>query len=287
MNPLEYLIEQQQLVKDINLILKKFRINETIFLQDLTITANGVSDAIKPIPKLSDAVINFLWPSITTETVYHYTTKAKAEKILNSGIFRLTNIGIRYNEGEITTFYNTHNLTGYMGVDKYGIPNDKELVDNTFYASFTSSKLTAAQEEVFWRRFASYEGVRLKIEVKAINQNFRKIYYEQTKGKQIRLLNELGNLVVNKYKRKFTLKHISTLCSFYLSGADYGIENEYRLLHRVWDKSGLQPKTDEKYSYLELPLNLMTECGYELKVVEVHARENLNIPSSYALSKRV
>jgi hypothetical protein len=286
MNPLDYLNQQNELIRDINSILKKFRIKERISLQDITITANGVTDGIKQIAKLSDAVTNFLWPSISTETVYHYTSKEVAEKILNSGIFRLTNIGKRYNEGEITTFYITHKLSGYMGTNEDGIPNDKDLVENTYYASFTSTKLTTKQEEYFWTNFASYEGVRLKMEIKAINQNFRKIYYEQTNGKQIPLLMELGNLVADKYKRKFTLKRISTLCAFYLSGADYGKENEYRLLHRVWDNSGLQPKTDEKFSYLELPLNCMTECGYELKVVEVHAKEEINMPTSYVFSKR-
>lgn len=286
MNPLELLNEQEELVKDVNLILKKFKINETIFLDDVTITENGVTDAVKSPAKLSEAITNFLWPSISFATVYHYTTKDKAEKILNSEIFRLTNIGIRRTEGEISTFYNTHNLKGYMGADKDGLLNDRELFNNTFYASFTDTNLTTKEEECFWNRFASYQGVRLKLEIKAKNQNFRKIYYEQIKNKQIPLLLQLTNLIQDKYKRKFTLKGISRLCSFYLSGDDYGVENEYRVLHRVWDSSGLQPKTDEKYSYIELPLNCMTDCGYELKIVEVFSKEEVKMPSNYALTKR-
>lgn len=286
MNPLDSITEQIELIKDINAILKKYQINETILLQDITITDNGVNDLIKQTAKLSDAITNFLWPSVHFSSVYHYTSKDNAEKILNTDIFRLTNIAKRYREGEITTFCNTHQLSGYLGLNKNGIQNDKELIENTFYASFTDTNLTVNEEEYFWRQFASNGGVRLRINITAKNDNFRKIYYEQVKGKQIPLLLDLSSLINQKYKRKFTLKGISRLCSFYLSGDDYGMEREYRLLHRVWDHSGPQPKTDGYYSYIELPLNTMAVCGYEMKVVEVQSDESLDIPSTYIFSKR-
>lgn len=105
---------------------------------------------------------------------------------------------------------------------------------NTFYASFTDTTLSASQEEHFWRNFAACDGVRLTIEVVASNPNFRKIRYEQRKGKPIKVLSELTSCIRDKHGREFILKGISRLCSFYLSGKDYGIENEYRALHRTW-----------------------------------------------------
>ena len=287
MTHLEEIKTMNALVKDINDILSNYGISEEILLSDITVTEKTVSDLVKPNAKLSDAITNFLWPSFASACVYHYTSRDAAEKILNTGIFRLTNIAKRFCDGEIATFCKTHQLNGYLEQDGSGNPRYKHLImPNTFYASFTDVNLTTDQEEYFWRQFAACDGVRLKIDITASNPNFRKIYYEQIKGKQIGLLLDLTSQIRKKYKREFILKGISRLCSFYLSGKDYGIENEYRALYRVWEGFGPQPKTDETNSYIELPLNAMSECGYELKVIEVHANEEPNMPNTYAFSKR-
>lgn len=157
---------------------------------------------------------------------------------------------------------------------------------NTYYASFTDMVITKEQEEYFWRNFASCDGVRLKIEIKASNPNFRKIHYEQTKEKPIPLLAELTKHVRDKYNREFILKGISRLCSFYLSGG-YGIENEYRALYRVWEGFvGPQPKNHGAKNYIELPLGTMSECGYSLNIIEVQSGEKPNMPTSYIFTKR-
>ena len=287
MKRIEEIIQMNELVKDINEILKKNGVSAVISLADITITEKTVSDLVESDAKLSDAITNFLWPSITSATGYHYTSKAAAESILNAEIFRLNNIANRYSEGEIKTFCETHDLKGYLEKDGDGNPKYKHLImPNTFYASFTDVSLTKNQEEYFWKTFAPCDGVRLKIEITASNPNFRKLKYELTKGTPIPLLAELTNCVRAKYNREFILKGISRLCSFYLSGEDYGIENEYRALYTVWEGFGPQPKKSEKHSYIELPLNAMSECGYQLNIVEVHAHEKLKIPDAYFFSKR-
>ena len=287
MTPLEKIKQMNDLVEDINKILKKNEIQEQIALCDITITEKTVSDLVKQNAKLSDAIINFLWPSIACASVYHYTSKSSAESILNTGIFRFTNIGKRYNEGEIKTFCETHDLKGYLEKDENGDPKYKYLImPNTFYASFTDVSLTKAQEEYFWRNFAACDGVRLEIEIMASNPNFRKIYYEKVKEKPIQVLSELIKCIREKYSREFILKGISRLCSFYLSGEDYGIEDEYRALYRTWEIFGPQPKNDAALSYIELPLNVMSECGYHLKIVEVHAKARPDIPNLYKFSRR-
>lgn len=146
--------------------------------------------------------------------------------------------------------------------------------------------MTAKEEQYFWNAFASDDGVRLKIDIKAINPNFRKMLYEQKRGKPIGVLSDLVKCVREKYHREFILKGISRLCSFYLSGEDYGREKEYRLLYRVWDGFGPQPKGTAKSSYIELPIGAMSECGYQLDIAEVHAIRKPNMPNSYKFSQR-
>lgn len=157
---------------------------------------------------------------------------------------------------------------------------------NTFYASFTDTLLTIDQEEWFWSNFSACDGVRLKFNITASNQNFRKLRYEQSEGTPIPLLSELSRCIREKYSRDFILKGISRLCSFYLSGKDYGIENEYRALYRVWEGSDPQPKNSGAHSYIELPLNELSVCGYKLEITEVHAVEPPRMPSKYIFSKR-
>lgn len=259
----------------------------TISLSDITITDNTVSDLVKPNAKLSDAITNYLWPSISSACIYHYTSKNAAESILKTNKFRLNNIANRYSDGEIKTFCKAHRLQGYLEEDEKGDPKYKHLImPNTYYASFTDTNLTKDEEEYFWRNFASCNGVRLKINVTASNPNFRRIHYQQVKGEPISILTELTNCIRDNYKREFILKGISRLCSFYLSGENYGIENEYRALYRVWEGFCPQPITGSPFDYIELPLNEMSECGYKLEIVEVHANEKPDMPSKYQFSKR-
>lgn len=171
-------LEQQQLVDDINGILARHGVAEAITRQDLTITEKSVSDVAKPTSKLSDAITDKLWPSITSARVYHYTSSDAAEKILNSGVFRLTNIEKRLNDGEVVTFCNAHKLDGYLEVQqKSGLPYYRELIGQLFYASFTTTNLAQDEEEYFWRNFAANDGARLTFEIEANNPNFRKIVY--------------------------------------------------------------------------------------------------------------
>lgn len=287
MMPLETLEAMNALVNDINCALAASGITEAISLSDITVSDKTVSDLVKPNARLSDAITNFLWPSIASATVYHFTSKDSAKSILETGIFRLCNIAKRYHEDEIKTFCETHDLRGYLETDENGDPKYKHLImPNTFFASFTDASITTEQEEYFWRTFSASDGVRLKFKVIASNPNFRKMRYEQAEGKPICVLSNLSKCLREKHGREFILKGISRLCSFYLSGKDYGKENEYQALYRVWEGFGPQPKVDGSLSYIELPLNLMSECGYKLTITEVHAKDKPNMPDSYAFTER-
>lgn len=99
MTPIEQIKMLNNLVDDINVVLSQHGIDTTITPSDITVTDKTVSDFFKPNAPLSEAILNHLWPSISSEVVYHYTSLEAAEAILNSGTFRLTNIEKRMRRG--------------------------------------------------------------------------------------------------------------------------------------------------------------------------------------------
>src|SRR6218665_953099 len=275
------------IVAEINSILSKHGIFDAMQFQDITVTDKTVSDMAKRCPRLSDAITDHLWPSVKSATVYHYTSSDAAESILSTGIFRLTNIERRLNDGEIITFCKTHGLDGYLENDASGRPTYRSLLmPQLFYASFTEANLSPDDEEYFWRNFAASDGVRLTISVTAKNPNFRKIVYEPKPGTPIPLLTDLISTIRQQHGREFVLQGISRLCAFYLCGQSYSREKEYRALFKTWPDIGPQPVGTRPTSYVEVPLNQMTDFGYEFRVTEVHASTRPNMPSQYAFSPR-
>lgn len=286
MTPLEYLERQKALIDNINSILSSHGIADSIDISNITITDKTVTDFVKENQKLSNLIVDAIWPSIDDLTVYHYTSKAAAESILNSGEFRLYSLLKRFDEGEIETFCQNHGLSGYLEQDEKGQPKYKSLImNNMFYASFTDTNLTTEQEEYFWRTFAPIDGVRLKLEVTASNPNFRKMVYEKTKGNPLPLLNELTKVVRESYGREFVLSGISRLCAFYLA-KDFDVENEYRALYRYWEGFGPSPESDGNYQYVGLPLDSMNDTGYQIRVNEIQTNESLNIPTQFVITPR-
>jgi hypothetical protein len=273
---------RNNLVVDINKLLKKFKVSGCITIEDLVITDSSVTDTSQE--KLSEFIISSIWPSVSSATVYHYTRKASAESILKTDIFRLTNIEKRYNEGEIVAFCKTHKLNGYLDQDSDGNPAYRKLLmPNTFYASFTDAELTSEEEEYFWRSFAGAEGARLKIKIEATNTNLRHIYYEG-KSRPLPLFEAIRQCVKKHTGLEYTLRGISRLCAFYLR--DYSHEKELRALHKTYEGWGMQPQGVAADSYIEIPLGVENECGYKMTVLEVQASEQLDIPSHYEFSKR-
>jgi len=289
MNTIEQFLAQAQmrenLVADINELLRRYKVLGCISIDDLSITDRSVTDSSQE--KLSELIINSIWPSIRSATVYHYTHKECAVSIINSGIFRLSNIEKRYDEGEIVAFCETHKLNGYLDKDTDGNPNYRKwLMPNIFYGSFTDTAISAEEEEYFWRVFAGSEGARLKIQIEATNTNLRHIYYEEKTGRPIPLLEEIRHCVKKHTGLEFTLRGISRLCAFYLPGEDYAHEKELRALHKTYEGWRVQPEGVGAVSYIEIPLGVENECGYKMTILEVQASEKLDIPSHYEFSKR-
>ncbi len=281
------IMSKTAIVNDINAILLRHGIHDTMQLDDITVTNKTVSDMAKQCPRLSDAITGHLWPSVPSASVYHYTSREAAESILSTGIFRLTNIEKRLNDGEIVTFCQTHGLNGYLESDKNGVPTYRTLLmPQLFYASFTEACLSQADEEYFWRNFAASDGVRLTLDITAQNPNFRKIVYEPRLGTPIPLLTDLISTIRQQHMREFVLQGISRLCAFYLCGQSYSREKEYRALFKTWPGVGPQPVGTGPTSYVEVPLNQKTDFGYTFQITEVHARTRPNMPNHYSFTQR-
>jgi len=278
------------LILKINGILSKYGINEKISKNDICVTEETISDLVKSEAKLSNAIANFLWPSIKSAVVYHYTSMAAIENIISTNIFRLYNISKNSSAGEVITFCETNNLEGYLEKDKNGVQIYETLIfPNTFCGCFTDTSINIKKENYFWNVFATKsgkrEGARLKIRIKASLPDFRKIRYNLSDDVSIKLLSDLSMCSLKNFKREFILKGISKYCSFFVP-SDFQIENEYRILYRIWDDSVLKPKNDGNYTFLELPLNSLSNCGYELKIMEVHAERKPKMNDKYYFSKR-
>lgn len=278
--------EKKRLIDDINNVLKKNGVVAVLKPEDITVTDKTVSDAVRPESRLSIAIIDYLWPSISTGHFYHYTSRDAAESILNSGVFRMTNIEKRFKDDEIFKFCETHGLTGYLAKDDNETPLYRTLLmPQLFYASFTETNLSQEEEERFWNSHAQCDGVRLTFDVEVETRDLRKIIYEETPKVPIKLLNELTTMIHKKYERELVLGGISRICAFYLSGESYGWEKESRALFKAWLGIKPNPVGVGEASYVEFPLGQMIG-GYKFSVTEVHASTLPKMPRCYTFTQR-
>jgi hypothetical protein len=272
----------------INDILKKHLISASITDEHIVVTDKIVTDSGKHNSYLSNCIIENLWPRIPSTEVYHFTSREAAENILSTQTFRLQNIEKRFGEGEISTFCETHNLTGYLQKDVNNLPVYKTLLmPNTFYASFTETNLTEDEQEVLWRRFAANDGVRLTLRVTASNPDFRRMKYEQKHRQPIPVLRDLSSALLQQHNRHFMLSGISRVCAFYLPESSYGREKELRMLYKTWESIGPQPVGNGSTSYVELPLGNMGDDGYKLEVIGVSSRTKPAMPDSIRFTPRI
>lgn len=278
---------QKEIVSLINETLRSHGIETCICPDDITITDAMILDSDRAMPKLSGAIINRWWPSVPSRRVYHFTSKTSAERILNSGEFRLSCILGRINEHEIESFCESHDLTGYLEKDDKGVPTYRTLIaPNTFYASFAGSNIIKDQEECLWRRFASVDGVKITFEITAKNPDFRKVVYKSDSQQFIPVLVDLRAKLRHQFGKEFQFIGVSRMCSFYLPGEQYGVENEYRMLYRVWEGGIRQPCIEDGKPHIGLRLNEMNDIGFRLDIVDVQSSHRPNMPSCYPFTPR-
>lgn len=93
-------------------------------------------------------------------------------------------------------------------------------------------------------------------------------------------------MIRQRHGREFVLQGISRLRAFYLSGQSYSREKEYRVLFKTWPDVGPQSVGTGPTSFVEVPLNQMTDLGYEFRITEVHASARPKMPDHYRFSQR-
>jgi hypothetical protein len=274
---------RKQIALTISDVLDSHSIQENITWEDIAVTSNIITDGAASAQKLSLAIINMLWPSVHHADVYHYTSRSAADSILSSNRFRLTNIGSRIAEGEIKTFCEAHQLTGYLASSN-GQPNYRMLIEpNTYYASFTAVDRDDTEEHSFWQSFGP---VRLRLTIAAQNPDFRRVYYEVTPGEPIPVLRAMAERIWKDYGRQWILGGVSRICSYYLAESRFGWEKEMRMLSRVWDGCPVQPTGTGPASYVELVLGEISPFGFKLSVTEVCSEERLNVPEGVQFVRR-
>jgi len=286
MDALSKIQRNLKLLEEINKLLSHYGVNSGIGYGDLTFTENVVIDSDRLNPKLSGAIIDSVWPSVTNSTVYHFTEFETAEKILQSKTFRLTNIEKNLKDSEILSFCEAHELKGYLKTDELGEPAYKSLiVPNTYIGSFADSTLTPEEEEKLWKRFAPCGGVRFTLRVTAKNSNFRRIHYGN-KGAPVSLLKDVGEKISEEIGANFVFVGISRFCAFYLPREFYEEENEFRILHRLWGDDKPDGIGEDGYSYLELKFGKMSKYGYQIDIVDVMSTVKPNMPREIQFTRR-
>jgi hypothetical protein len=251
---------------------------------DLVVTDNCVWDVSADEP-LSTAIAQHVWPSISKDEVYHFTSAEAAEAIEKSGLFRLYNLERRHRENEIEAFCRAHGLDGYLASDANGVPRyRRDILPQMFYASFASGDIDADSERTLWTNFGHSGGARLKLRVSARNPDFRRIYYPGTQP-AIPLLRDLTALVEHTYRRRFILRGVSRLCAFYLP-SEYGIENEKRVLFKKWDGIGPDVHSDGTWTYIDIPLGVDGPSGYKIELLEIQSDRDLDLFDKSLLVRR-
>jgi|AntRauMFilla1563_2_1112583.scaffolds.fasta_scaffold07809_2 hypothetical protein len=222
--------------------------------------------------KISQILFDIYYPKANEESYYHYT-KISALRHILKGQLKLKPLISNENYGEFRTFYEDHNILGYLKHKDYDRTLMKDALIKEIYVFCMASKvdLKKKNEDSLWHSFADDgHGVRIEFEVKTQHPDFRKIFYKDKYfDKRDLVINRIQAITQNLYEREFYIAGISKIGSFYLPG-EYKIENEVRFV--------LKKHTDEydfKYNddkgYLILPFK---NAYAEFRIKKIKLGEN-------------
>lgn len=269
-------MEQLKILKEVNEILQRHSMPQLAY-EDVTFT--NKTFLVREDKTLAKKIESTNWPSISSAVVYHYTTATSLKSILSSNSLRLYSVEKRYTEAEIVAFCQSYNLKGFLEQEN-GEPLYKKEMLSTHYISFTDTSWPPVKEDYFWRTFSNGEGVRLKIDVTAQSPNFRRVFYKNNGDSVLQLYSEISNYL-DGYGLKFVFGGISRYSAFYLP-SELAKEEEYRALYQCWPNAKCQPKSDGKYSYIEVPLGIMGDAGFKFEITEIQTDEELGITGQYS-----
>ena len=259
--------ENQKFTNDINIILKKYGIKETInhthLVRVKTLEIDNLSLSFfqnknEDVNRLAKIVENYIWNNAEENIyVYHFTKEDVAKSIESSKKLRLYSLFKRYDDGEIKDF-----------IKDFDIPYEiKDNYEKIFYSSFTSKipKLSDTDMVNKVRDFTGIYGARLKFKVIKKDKNFRYINYDKSK---FQLIHDLRKIIKDNYQVELIINGFTTrFASFYVN-EKFSYENEVRLYKNLlFDEEFCIKKDENNFSYIELNLDnsilVLEEIIYE------------------------
>jgi hypothetical protein len=259
--------ENQKFTNDINIILKKYGIKETInhthLVRVKTLEIDNLSLSFfqnknEDVNRLAKIVENYIWNNAEENIyVYHFTKEDVAKSIESSKKLRLYSLFKRYDDGEIKDF-----------IKDFDIPYEiKDNYEKIFYSSFTSKipKLSDTDMVNKFRDFTGIYGARLKFKVIKKDKNFRYINYDKSK---FQLIHDLRKIIKDNYQVELIINGFTTrFASFYVN-EKFSYENEVRFYKNLlFDEEFCIKKDENNFSYIELNLDnsilVLEEIIYE------------------------
>ncbi len=259
--------ENQKFTNDINIILKKYGIKETInhthLVRVKTLEIDNLSLSFfqnknEDVNRLAKIVENYIWNNAEENIyVYHFTKEDVAKSIESSKKLRLYSLFKRYDDGEIKDF-----------IKDFDIPYEiKDNYEKIFYSSFTSKipKLSDTDMVNKFRDFTGIYGARLKFKVIKKDKNFRYINYDKSK---FQLIHDLRKMIKDNYQVELIINGFTTrFASFYVN-EKFSYENEVRLYKNLlFDEEFCIKKDENNFLYIELNLDnsilVLEEIIYE------------------------
>lgn len=259
--------ENQKFTNDINIILKKYGIKETInhthLVRVKTLEIDNLSLSFfqnknEDVNRLAKIVENYIWNNAEENIyVYHFTKEDVAKSIESSKKLRLYSLFKRYDDGEIKDF-----------IKDFDIPYEiKDNYEKIFYSSFTSKipKLSDTDMVNKFRDFTGIYGARLKFKVIKKDKNFRYINYDKSK---FQLIHDLRKMIKDNYQVELIINGFTTrFASFYVN-EKFSYENEVRFYKNLlFDEEFCIKKDENNFSYIELNLDnsilVLEEIIYE------------------------
>lgn len=218
--------------------------------QGITITERTIVESTGGQKKLSNAILDYMFPKEPSPCdLFHYTSASALKDIAASGELRLYALRRHIDEGELKTFATKHTLAGYLDGSR-GEEYYRELSDDIFYTSFT--RLGAKSTADMWAFFAEGgRGVRLKFRLAPRAADLRSIQYEQPCRT---LLNELHDALSAAGEPPFVPWQISRIGGFYLPST-LAYEDEIRLMVKRHKDDRNDARRDGNDEYWPIPIS--------------------------------
>ena len=165
---------------------------------------------------LSPAVYEVDFPRVAGPVdLYHYTTIDGFKGIIKEEQIYLHPVANRMKEGEFYPYAIDNEFDGYYTPDpETGRTYGQELSEELYYISLTDLQ-NGANEEVLWRYFSEYRGVRLKLRLNPKPPcDLRRIKYRPEDGKTA--LTKIDELLGEELGLRFCPHESSRIPAFYL-----------------------------------------------------------------------